>query len=62
MRSVWPQVVAEETASEIHLVAHSGMAAVARPAKATRAMAENEYFILTVGNYLECRKRVLAKV
>lgn len=62
LRSVWPQVVEEETASEIHLVAQAGMAAVARPAKAMTAIAENEYFILTVGDCLECRKRVLAKV
>jgi hypothetical protein len=47
--SVAPQDVDELTASEIHFVAQAGIWALARPTRATRAMAENEYCILMLG-------------
>ena len=47
-RSSAPQLVAEATASAIQSVAQAGICAFARPTRAMRATAENEYFILTV--------------
>jgi len=48
-RSVSLQVVAEETASEIQVVAQAGIWAWTKPERAMMASAEYEYFILMVG-------------
>lgn len=48
-RSDAPQVVAEATASAMHLVAQSGMTACPTAAKARRTMAEYEYCIFVIG-------------
>jgi hypothetical protein len=42
-------VVADETASEMQVVAQLGITACERPARARRATAVNEYCMLTVG-------------
>jgi hypothetical protein len=48
-RSLAPHVVADETASEMQVVAQLGITACERPARARRATAVNEYCMLTVG-------------